>query len=120
MYFADCEHRNSFCESCLHHYVIYKVRNFEEVLCPHDGCPVALDTTTNFFRALPSDIQRNYKKILQFQMVSKNPDAKLCPQEKCEGVIKKTSDEVMLCNECGREFCASCLLAAHSGKCDDQ
>jgi hypothetical protein len=26
---CDCEHKFNFCESCLHHYVIYKVKMFE-------------------------------------------------------------------------------------------
>ena len=34
IYLCECEHKKNFCESCLHHYVIFKVNNFEEVLCP--------------------------------------------------------------------------------------
>ena len=77
---CDCEHKFNFCESCLHHYVIYKVKNFEEVNCPRDGCPKTLDMNTQFFKNLPADIQRNYKKINQFQMITKDPEAKLCPR----------------------------------------
>ena len=77
---CECEHKLNFCESCLHHYVIYKVKNFEEVNCPSDGCPRTLDMDTRFFRNLPADIQRNYKKIHQFQVVSQDPETKLCPK----------------------------------------
>ena len=77
---CECEHKLNFCESCLHHYVIYKVKNFEEVKCPSDGCPRTLDMDTRFFRNLPADIQRNYKKIHQFQVVSQDPETKLCPK----------------------------------------
>lgn len=80
VYMCECEHKYSFCESCLHHYVIYKVNNFEEVNCPHEDCPVMLDPNTPFFKNLPADIQKKYKKIRQFQEAAKDPKAKLCPQ----------------------------------------
>jgi hypothetical protein len=78
---CDCEHKYSFCESCLHHYVIFKVNNFEEVNCPQEGCPSILDMNSPLFKNLPADIQKKYKKISQFQKVSKDPNTKLCPNE---------------------------------------
>jgi hypothetical protein len=83
VYLCDCEHKDRFCESCLHHYAIYKIKSFEEVLCPHDGCPHTIDTTTHFFRNLPADVQKHYKKIHQFYLTSKDPDLRLCPREDC-------------------------------------
>lgn len=97
---CDCEHKFNFCESCLHHYVIYKVKNFEEVMCPRDGCPASLDMNTNFFKGLPADIQKNYKKVHQFYLTSKDPDLRLCPKENCEGIMRKEGKNVMICNEC--------------------
>ena len=87
---CDCEHKFSFCESCLHHYTIYKIKNYEEVSSPQEGCPATLDIGSPFFKNLPEDIQKNYKKIKQFQLVAKDPNTKLCPSESCEGVIKKS------------------------------
>ena len=100
VYICDCEHKYCFCESCLHHYVIYKVKNFEDVNCPHEGCPAVMDMNFPFFKNLPTDIQKNYKKIHQFQMVSKDPNSKLCPQENCEGVMRTTTENVMVCDSC--------------------
>ena len=77
---CDCEHKFNFCESCLHHYVIYKVKTFEEVHCPHEGCPAMLDISSRFFQQLPIDVQKSYKKIVQFYTVAKNPDTKMCPK----------------------------------------
>ena len=72
MYVSDCEHKHSFCESCLHHYVIYNVNNFEEVNCAHEGCPATLDMNGAFYKNLPLDIQKKYRKIHQFQIVSQD------------------------------------------------
>lgn len=80
---CDCEHKFNFCESCLHHYVIYKVKMFEEVYCPREGCEVLLNMNGDFFKQLPADIQRNYKKLHQFYVTSKDPSKKLCPSENC-------------------------------------
>lgn len=99
---CECDHKFNFCESCLHHYVIYKVNNFEEVHCPHEGCPATIDIATTFFNNLPADIQRKYKKIHQFYQVSNDPDLRLCPQDKCEGTIRKTIEGAMKCSECSR------------------
>ena len=90
LYVSDCDHKYSFCESCLHHYVIYKVKNFEEVLCPNEDCDKVMDTEASFFKQLPVDIQRNYKKIHQFFITSNDPNLKLCPKEECDGIMRTT------------------------------
>lgn len=42
----------------------------------------------NFFKRLPKDIQKKYKKIHLFHQTAKNPHLRLCPNEKCdEGVL---------------------------------
>jgi hypothetical protein len=63
--------------------VLYKVNTFEEVLCPHEGCSGKLDPSSGFFKALPLDVQKKYKKIYTFFMVSKDPNLKICPREDC-------------------------------------
>lgn len=114
---CNCEHRDNFCESCLHHYVIYKVKSFEEVFCPYEGCPALLDMNTHFFHNLPLDIQKNYKKIHQFSLVTQNPELKLCPREDCEGILHPTSS-AMVCEDCDQAFCKKCLLSVHEGDCE--
>ena len=79
---CTCDH-NNFCESCLHHYVIYKVKNFEEVLCPEENCNAPVDTNGTLFKGLPIDIQKNFKKAQRFFDTAKDPNSKLCPKEEC-------------------------------------
>lgn len=38
---AKCSH--AFCDSCLRHYVDYKISRFEEVSCPSENCPEIMD-----------------------------------------------------------------------------
>ena len=116
---CTCNH-NNFCESCLHHYVIYKVKNFEEVLCPQEDCKSPVDTKGALFKGLPIDIQRNFKKAQNFFETAKDPNSKLCPRPSCEGVIRLTSKQVMVCDECASKYCSQCLLAAHPGDCDQK
>ena len=110
----------NFCESCLHHYAIYKINNFEEVCCPHEGCPKTLDMNTKFFKNLPVNVQKNYRKIYQFQLISKDPNVKLCPKENCEGIMKPSAENVMICDSCHQQFCGKCLLPSHEGNCDQE
>jgi hypothetical protein len=77
---CNCEHRLNFCESCLHHYVIYKVKIFEEVRCPREECPALLDTDSLLFKQLPADVQRNYRRMHQFYITANDPTVKLCPK----------------------------------------
>jgi hypothetical protein len=115
---CNCEHKFNFCESCLHHYVIYKVKIFEEARCPREDCPALLDMTTDFFKQLPADIQRSYRRMHQFYQTASDPNVKLCPKENCEGLIRTTLENVMVCDQCESTFCARCLLARHEGECD--
>lgn len=73
---------------------------------------------TSFFKSLPIDIQKNYKKLHQFYVTSKDPNSQLCPKEDCEGIIRRTTENVMVCDLCNRSFCAKCLLDAHADECD--
>jgi hypothetical protein len=83
LYMCNCDHKFNFCESCLHHYVIYKVKIFEEVRCPREDCNALMDVTSDFFKQLPADIQKSYRKLQQFNLAANDPNTKLCPKENC-------------------------------------
>ena len=88
-----------------------------------ENCPDTIEMTSHFFKSLPVDIQKKYKKIYQFQLISKDPNAKLCPKKDCEGVIRSSGvamEESMTCETCQRKFCRKCLLAFHEGDCGRQ
>ena len=91
---SKCEHRYKFCESCLHHYAIYKINNFEEVFCPHEGCQALLDTDSKFFNQLPSEVQNRYPKVHRFHIAQKDPNTNLCPHEDCEGLVRQQGEKM--------------------------
>ena len=80
LYLTNCEHKENFCESCLHHYAIYKIKTFEEVHCPREDCSALIDTTAEFFKQLPADVQKSYRKLHQFYITANDPNVKLCPK----------------------------------------
>ena len=49
-------------------------------MCPREGCNALINTQSNFFKNLPIDIQRNYKKINRFYTAAKDPNIKMCPK----------------------------------------
>ena len=75
---------------------------------------------TNFFKQLPIDIQKAYRKLHLFYETSKDPNLKLCPKENCDGVLRTTMEMVMVCSVCENSFCPKCLLGVHEGECDSQ
>lgn len=74
---SKCAH--FFCDSCLRHYVDYKISRFEEVLCPAENCTEALDIEGPFYASLTDQHKEKYKKVHAFAVVSKNPNSRLCP-----------------------------------------
>jgi hypothetical protein len=110
---SECEHKANFCESCLHHYAIYKVNMYEEVFCPHEGCNALINTKGDFFKQLSTDIQKNYRKVHQFFVTSKDPSKKLCPKENCKGIIQAKTEGMMTCDTCRDNFCSKCILKNH-------
>jgi hypothetical protein len=88
-----------------------------------ENCPDTIDMTSGFFKSLPVDVQKKYEKIYHFQLITKDPNAKLCPKKGCEGVIRSIGgamEESMTCDTCQRKFCSKCLLAHHEGDCGKQ
>ncbi len=77
----SCEH--FYCSSCLHQYVIYKIKAFETVECPKEGCHQTLDENSKIYPELPLDVRIKCKKLLQYDMVKEHPNRKMCPEEKC-------------------------------------
>ena len=91
---CSCENTFNFCESCLHHYAIYKIKNFEEVLCPKEGCISHLDILTAFFKQLPVDIQKRHHQYLEQVKAMNNPQIKLCLKESCKGSLTALKDSM--------------------------
>ena len=47
---------------------------------------------------------------------------RICPDEKCEEgviIVKDRLQKSGKCEECNKNYCLSCMLPAHSGKCAD-
>lgn len=82
---SACPHK--YCASCLHQYIIYKISSFQSVECPCDGCNLKLDETSKLYSELPLLVREKYKKYKQYAETIKNPDLKICPNEKCEGFL---------------------------------
>lgn len=83
---CKCEH--VFCNQCLQGYITYKVKMFEEVFCPSEGCTQTICQDTAFYKALPDEIKTKYSKAHQFYITSNDPTLRLCPKEGCNGFIK--------------------------------
>ena len=121
LYVAPCQHKQSFCESCMHEYTIYLVSQFQEVTCPNSQCDTLIDTNGKFFKELPLDIQKKYTKLHNFYLTLNDSSIKMCPREECDGILKKDSEQAqtMTCSLCQVKFCGKCLMKEHSGDCDD-
>lgn len=52
---SRCSH--SFCDSCLRHYVDYKISRFEEVVCPAEECPEIIDIEGDFYKSLTDQLK---------------------------------------------------------------
>ena len=119
MHISICQHQHHYCEQCLDEYTIYRINQFQEVVCPNPFCDIPIDTKGQFFKQLPSKIQQRYAKIHQFHLTHKDPNSKLCPAENCEGIIRKDDgSNTMTCDTCNVKFCSECLFVDHDGLCD--
>jgi E3 ubiquitin-protein ligase RNF144 len=120
LYVCKCEHWHDYCEDCINQYTLYRINQFQEVTCPNPSCDIPLDTSLPFFQQLPPRIQERYHHVHQFHLTHQDDNSKLCPADRCDGVIRKDSPEerVMVCNTCKGAFCSECLLMEHEGDCD--
>lgn len=93
---------------------------FEEVVCPDENCDLVLDTESDFYKNnLPKDICKKYEKVHAFYLTAKNPNLRMCPDEKCENGILELVDGVNpKCPKCAKVFCEKCMFPEHKGKCD--
>jgi hypothetical protein len=99
---ADCDHKHRFCESCLHHYVIYEVKNFDE------GCPALLDTQPLSSKSA----DRNSEELQENQHFQGRALKTVSPR----AVPRRNPDHirnVMVCDQCLQKFCGKCLLEVH-------
>ena len=68
---------------------------------------------------LPERIKDRYKEQKLWKQTMDNPNLKLCPREDCkEGVVDLQMNPPR-CRKCQRQYCAQCMMAYHSGSCDD-
>lgn len=56
---------------------------FEEVICPNEDCFLTINLDGGFYKNLPQNIQSKYVKLHAFYIASKDPNLRLCPNEKC-------------------------------------
>ena len=115
---TKCPH--TFCDSCLQHYVIYKVGMFEEVVCPEEGCEEVMDTESDCYtKNLPKDVCKKYEKVRAFYLAAKDPNLRLCPSEQCEnGMLAMAEGVNPKCSKCGKVFCEKCMFPEHPGQCE--
>ena len=116
---CGCEHTSNFCESCLHHYAIYKIKSFNQVPCPKKGCSSPLNIKSEFFKQLPADIQRTHHLYLKQMKAMKNPHIKLCPKATCKTSLTAFQNFTG-CPTCETKYCSKCLILFHTGECEEQ
>lgn len=63
---------------------------YEEVSCPEEECAQVMSQETDFFKNLSEEMKKQYKKVHNFYVTSNDPSLRLCPKEKCEGIVKIT------------------------------
>ena len=89
--------------------------------CP--SCNSPYDEHSVFFLSLSIEEQERLIQInLQKQVEANQQSMRHCPDEQCKlGVIRLAASQQKTgtCEECLREYCLSCMLPAHPGKCAD-
>jgi hypothetical protein len=112
-----CDH--TYCTSCLHQYVIYKVGVFESIECPNEECREGLDEQGEMFLELPLDIRQKYKKLQQYNMIMKSGNKRMCPNEDCDGILHIDEHDPInpVCPLCKTAFCSKCFFKQHEGEC---
>jgi hypothetical protein len=75
---------------------------FEKIICPEENCSEELKITSTFFKQLPVDMQKRYKKIYLHMLTVSQPHLRLCPNENCEeGILNiKSESKEIKCEIC--------------------
>ena len=110
-----CHHL--FCEDCISTFVEGKLKMHQLFDCP--SCNSPYDQNSVFFLSLSLQEQEKLAIINLRKQLESNPNLRECPNEKCKlGVIPASpKQKTGICRECLKEYCLSCMLPVHAGKC---
>ena len=79
---CTCDH--TFCEDCLMTYMMFKLKNFQLINCPSEGCPSLADEKCSLFSLGLTDKEKSkYKKIKFRKDIEEKTNLRLCPDENC-------------------------------------
>ena len=112
----DCKH--PFCSDCFISYLQQKATDQLTLLtthCPLAGCNFIV-THTIFEKCLKNDQDslKVYEKCLIRNFTELNSDIKLCPNPKCDVIIKLPGHGMIEIKcQCGHTFCFKCLRETH-------
>ena len=112
----ECKH--PFCSDCFKNYLKQKLKDQLTLLstpCPLSGCNyiVTHDIFDKCFKD-DSDSLKIYNKCLIRNFTESNSDIKLCPNPKCDVIIKLPGHGMVEIKcQCGYTFCFKCLRETH-------
>ena len=112
----ECKHL--FCSDCFSRYLKQKIVDQLTLLatpCPLSGCNY-LVTHDIFEKLLKNDKEslKIYNKCLIRNFTESNSDIKLCPNPKCDVIIKVPGHGMIEVKcQCGYTFCFQCLRESH-------
>ena len=112
----DCNHQ--FCSYCFKEYLKEKVKDQLTVLatkCPMQYCN--FQVPSEYFKKMLKDQPTEmaiYNKCLMRNFTESNADIKLCPNPKCDIIIKLPGHGMIEVKcHCGTTFCFKCLRDGH-------
>ena len=112
----DCKHQ--FCSECFTLYLKQRVGDQLTLLscpCPLSGCNFIV--TSDIFKKLlknDKDSLKIYNKCLIRNFTESNSDIKLCPNPKCDVIVKVPGHGMVDVKcQCGYTFCFKCLRESH-------
>lgn len=114
--YLECNHK--FCSDCFKNYLKEKATDQLTLLsthCPLSGCNYIV-TSDIFKRCLKDekDALIIYNKCLIRNFTESNSDIKLCPNPKCDVIIKLPGHGMVEIKcQCGFSFCFKCLRESH-------
>lgn len=97
---ADCQHRGSYCKSCLHYYAAYNIEISNRVLCPFEGCKSELKTDSPFFDSLPISVQAKYLRTQRSKSELADFTIQACPRSGCQGKVRLFNNSPIRCDTC--------------------